>query len=449
MCYTVSMRHGKLKIILAICCVLAAALFFVLAHRDQAQINSIDASKENARAFLAVASVRQRTASGVVWQARLADDASYGDAYAVYTAPEGFALLSMSETWTAEKLRALYDVFMENQTGSELSLLREIVLYGEDDPDALGSEQASSKSIHLHLAMGGLPNGVDIALYTFSSVIELYGCDTSDTPELLAATLAHEYGHLFTDHYFFDGLSNEEILSCDYVKARGLLGNENLLSDYSDYDVYLENHAWYVQEIAADDYMQLLSGGTARQIYMFPDTLDQLYADMDGTPIASPYLHAYDAYNAYPRENILIPLADEVDGLYAFFAEQLGKTDTRAVADCKVALSIKEQTHSFDLTEGRRCFTYYELRWAAQTGCVLYTLLCYDAEGNLYFPVKTVLENERRVATIGCVPVEDDDYVYWYDDGLSGVLTFRVTMLLSDGRIAMSAPLVYDFGGEQ
>ncbi len=100
-------------------------------------------------------------------------------------------------------------------------------------------------------------------------------------------------------------------------------------------------------------------------------------------------------YNVYPQENIYLPLADEVNGLRDYFLSFYRRRERYRCFepfDFRISMNRKSSDH-----------VYYEITWDKQgeDKDALYTLVCYDTDGKLYLPVRTVKGNEEAIARVG------------------------------------------------
>lgn len=156
--------------------------------------------------------------------------------YAKYTSPEGIHFLSYSKEWNQQKLQQLYHELLTNKHGKELSLLREIRIWG-------GSMRNSPYTT-------GRFN-------VLTNTIDLFHGDKFITPSIYQKTLSHEYGHFFTYHY----LKTFHFPFSTWAKLRGLEHQPVHWDAFWNYRS--KNHHWYPQEIMAEDYV-LLYGATKK-----------------------------------------------------------------------------------------------------------------------------------------------------------------------------------------
>jgi hypothetical protein len=156
-----------------------------------------------------------------------------GNFYASFQSPDGIQFLSYSKEWDQEKLIDLYKELLKNKHGKELELLQEVQVIG-------GSLTSSSTKGSYH---------------ALTSTITLYQGDRYTEPEAYRDTLSHEYGHHFAYHYF----PSHHLPFSNWQTIRGLDVTEVRWDAFWNYNE--NNHAYYPQEIFADDYV-LLYGAT-------------------------------------------------------------------------------------------------------------------------------------------------------------------------------------------
>ncbi|RSK28679.1 hypothetical protein EJF36_18395 [Bacillus sp. HMF5848] len=197
------------------------------------------------------------------------DGFTYEDYYPIVAQYQGKVLIeSRSTKWdTQDKLKALETELLKNKHGEELKLLGKITIY-PDYPEGDGT-------LGQYFAEYQITNGTEYDLLP-NRRIELYGGDDFTTPEEFATTLAHEYGHHFTFYHLLEGESKtpQDWLDSTYAKQRDL--DERAHSDGSgDYE-------WMVQEVFAEDYVQLFGSETALEnhVQMNPH-IDTPFDDLD------------------------------------------------------------------------------------------------------------------------------------------------------------------------
>lgn len=379
-------------------------------------------------------------------------DVESEEVYGAYTAPEGFVLVSYSAAWDDALMKSLYDELVSNVHGDEIYYLEKVVVHaGGEREDVLGMQQERETRCAVSLSHPALlPPGLTLDLASKATTIHLYDGDSRATVASMAATLSHEYGHHFTNFYFFDTGDPGGWLSSDYAVLRGL-SPSRVYAQITDYADYLVNHKWYVQEIAAEDYVVLMGSPATRQTFVFYDVYDWLLASVRGEELADYSGQSALAFNVSPHENLSLAFPARVEGLAAFFRGFAGADPPDwPDRDEEIVITVTPRTHSYDLVRGYTTFRSFEIAWNCpyQTGQPVYTLVCYDENDDLAVPVKTVEAGQTGRAYVGNVVYEMSRYVYDLDDGLArGVKRFRVTVVFDDGSVFVSDPVEYHFGG--
>jgi hypothetical protein len=370
-----------------------------------------------------------------------------GDALYFYEAPEGFAVISHSQAWNEEKLKLLYHELMMNEHGEEINILYEVVIHPEEDEygNKLASYTRSTTAVSFFIRFPALPHEFSVDFPRAVGSINIYGGDTNTTVESIAGSLSHEYGHLYTFYHMFDFVIDEHDLIRDttYAAFRGVSAN-NLLTDLQiDDEGYSQNRHRCIIEIAAEDYVQLMGSPNTRQVADFVDVRQVI----DG---AENPTGTFRARNAFPQENMRLPLPNDVPGLEAYFRSYIDLQPRVPIEEKQdVTLQIRQNSKQFNLVTGHRTFIYYTITWNTPYQEAIYTLACYDP--NNYngwgIPIKTVRHGQTASAIIGEYVVERGNQVVSLDDGLAGgVKVFYVVAQLTDGTFFISDKLEYNFG---
>ncbi|MFZ3171903.1 MAG: S-layer homology domain-containing protein [Carboxydocellales bacterium] len=332
---------------------------------------------------------------------------------AAYTGPKGITIKSYSGQWEQEeKLKRLYDELLANYHGVEIDYLSTVNIF----PDYVYGP-----------GVGGLYHGSFYNLtgseergYNKGRSIDLAAGDQNSTIDLMAKTLAHEYGHHFTMYYLWlkEGKTFDQWKETKWAKVRGLtnipaVGNGE--------------HMWAPEEIAADDYVQLFASPSARASADFQSQ----YGNFDNT-----------AYNLSPQENLELPLAAQVPRLEEYWLGLLGVTPTKInlapLAPTLALTGVEERsqryknlvfmwTKSIDDSSGPLEYTLityrkgdtlatpvltqwdgYQATYSShqETGTRLFRLLVKDAEGKL--SSSNVLEVNLDSPETGQLPEEEN-----------------------------------------
>lgn len=179
---------------------------------------------------------------------------SYEDFYTLqkrYVGESGVTFESYSYKWkTIDQLKALEKEMLQNKHGKELPYLGKVQIF----PDYPAGDNVLGQYYARYETQG------DKIRYSRDRMIQLYGGDKYNTPELMATTLSHEYGHHFTYYYLIEGekASPSKWLSSQYAKARGLDKYSKVGSEY----------IWSLPEILAEDYVQLFGSENAIKEHM-------------------------------------------------------------------------------------------------------------------------------------------------------------------------------------
>jgi len=273
--------------------------------------------------------------------------------------------------------------------------------------------------------------------------IVLYGGDTKTAIDSIAGSLSHEYGHLYTFYYMFGtGIDeNDSLEDTEYARLRDAR-NLNLITSAGPGDTYMQERHRYLFEIAAEDYVQLMGSPTTRQVVDFVDVQQVLGG-------AEQPASMLGARNAFPQENMMIPLAGDVPGLAEYFYSYIGVAPRIPVEEKKeITLQIQRSSIQHNLVGGARTFVYYTITWNAPYQNAIYTLICYDPTdyAGWGIPIKTVHPGQNTSAIIGEYVVDRGDRVTFIDDGnAEGTKVFMVVALLPDGTFYASEKLEHHF----
>ena len=360
-------------------------------------------------------------------------------AHAYYGAREGYTLaaegdfdglrmVSYSQAWGEADLAALYAELLLNVHGDELGLLGAIYLY-PDSPEGVAGQYFEDVSY--------LPDGT--LAFGRNAYIELFHMDRFRTAADAAPVLSHEYGH----HYTIVNISAAENLHISewgqsrYGALRKLAAYPVAYSANADY-------AWDIAEIAANDYVQLLSSPNARRSYDYPDAAER-QALGDECQLALPM------FNKHPQDNTALPLAAEVDGLYLYLLEIGGYT---AAAPSIVQKPVIEGVEVRQ-TAGN---SQYTLNWSpaesVDTEAFEYTAVMFPAAHPFFVePLKTVTDGEALSAVFGVLAMEVDTGEGGMAEAVAAmdffVGDYIFIVYAKDGRGFMfaSEPLLYTFEG--
>ena len=351
-----------------------------------------------------------------------------------YETPEGFKMVSDSKQWTVPKLQALYQELKQNKHGEEFNLLYQVFVHASSDPDVTGTHQYIDETFVLNLNLPFLPERSQLRFTQNLGTINLYDGDRKTSIDDHAQVLSHEYGHHFTFYHMF---KDRQIQGSDYDYIRNI-NTHPVFYDNSDYDHYLANHEWYLVEIAAEDYVQIMGSPRAKRIIKYVDVEERLYG-------ARQKESGY-SYNVYGQENLAIPFAHEVEGLEAYFKSFIQESVHSTPDTIDFKPTIERSVRSHDASSGLLNFTHYTIRWDDVYPNSTYTLIMSDPDGSNLYPIKTVYPNQTMSAKVGTVSYEANGYIHWNEDSLdNGQKHFFVTVVLPDGSLRKSEPLSVRF----
>lgn len=357
-----------------------------------------------------------------------------------YQATDTLTFLSHSEQWDEGKLKDLHEELLKNEHGEEMSTLHEVVVWPHEEEHALATHSSDVITQRLAINFGALPKDFHLNFARNVSLIALYGGDKETTIEDMAWPLSHEYGHLYTFHYMFSG-NNTDLATTEYGQLRKSVEN-GLNTSPAPGDDYFENHAKYLFEVAAEDYVQLMGSPTTRRVVAFKDVQQHLNSGEEPSQKIR-----FSGNNANPQGNLELPLASEVDGLSAYFYQFIGtKARLPLTPRSEIQLSIDSDSQGYNLVDGYRNFVHYNLSWNTPYSDTIYTLVCYDANAYQVRPIKTVHIGETASAIIGTIASSSGNYVRYFSDEIdSGTKVFLVIAQLPDGTYYSSEPLEYTF----
>ena len=363
-----------------------------------------------------------------------------------FRAPEGFTLLSHSSAWDEIMLRALHEELLLNQHGSEIHFLHEVIVFPDErENNVLASYTLSTDTTRFVMPFPAMPDNFGINFGQGIGTIHLYGGDTVTTIAGMAASLSHEYGHLFTFYHMFNEALEDgsDLMDTEFARLRGA-SLHNLITRSDRGEDYWEQRFRYLIEVAAEDFVQLMGSPTTRQVIDFVDVRQRLNA-------AEVPVSILGARNAFPQENLMIPLAREVPGLAEYFFSFINREPPEPIQPRQeITLEITQHVRVFDLVSGQRTFIYYELTWNTPYDGAIYTLVTYDPANYSGWgtPIRTIRPGVTASAIIGEYVIERGEQVHFLSDNLAeGTRVFMVIALLPDGTFFASEKFTYTFTG--
>ncbi len=351
----------------------------------------------------------------------------YGEALQTYIPIKGPKITSYSENWsTYQKLEEIYNELLNNFHSEELDYLSDIYIY-PDSPDGINGAYYESSTI----------NNRGKYTYGNDSYIELFNGDEYYDISQLASTISHEYGHHFTFYYLITSENKyyNEWYNTEYARIRQLDKYEEV--DYGTSNEYTYMRQWDITEIAAFDYVQLFGSKLAKESFDYKDITERINENIID-------YYTPNSFNFLPQENLELPLAADVDGLYEYWLELAGYYDEQPHITQKPIPYIKDIQ---DVYYGDN--KKYTIAWDEVPGNQIYeyTLIIYPT-GMSFFPtaVKTVATGENMEANIGSEIVDyGDGNIYGFLESLKGEYEIRVFVKDENGFIFSSETLFYDF----
>lgn len=364
---------------------------------------------------------------------------TYNTAYsetmlAEYRSPEGVVYQSYSKEWSSDaRLALLHTELLNNTHGEELSALKYVIIY----PDYRGKSAGESGAYQLSYQI--LNNGnYEI---TSESKITLYGGNVLNTVEKIAHSLSKQYGKHFTQYYI---LKKENIL----------LGRDGLMSKYAELrqlPQHLETAertkvAAIIEDLAADDYVQLFGSPLAKKHYSFPNLIDQFEKNPNvwNQPEVSSYM-----FNVMPQSNLDMPLANDVNGLRAYLASisNIAKNsqDPKIIRPRLYVAGIQQLTN-------QKSSVQVTLAWDTpvdRNQRLNYTLVTYGKTDHQPFPIITydnlALEGKTLTGRYGSAISRKDNRIHYNKHiGFYGEKTFVVFASDRHGNIVSSNKLTLD-----
>lgn len=352
----------------------------------------------------------------------------YGEPLKTYTNGDGLNIVSYSKRWSTEKkLKEVYLELLNNFNGKELRYLANIYIY-PDSPEGINGAYHDDAII----------NKQGKYIYGNNAYIEIFNADEYYDISQMASTLAHEYGHHFTFYYITTSEHKyyNEWYDTEYARIRQLDKYKEV--DYANTDESTYLHEWDITEIVAEDYVQLFGSPLSKQSTDFKDVSERLKDNIEN--------YVDDSYNLLPQENLNLPLASDVKGLYTYWLNISGYTAPEPSIPKKPIPYMKDSEIVY-FDDNKK----YTLTWnQIDDGNIYeYTVIMYPV-GMPYFPIpiKTVRTGEEMLAHIGSDKVEKDGEPYGILEIFEG--EYEIKIFIKDVKNFMfaSETLYYNFTTE-
>ena len=378
---------------------------------------------------------------GERWHNRNADAAYQSEdqpagEYLYHYMYDNIEFISYSEYWNEAKLIELKDELLSNTHGPEIDYLDQVIIYAEEDSDALGYHDDAMRFYPVGLFMPGLlPQGIAYNFTGLSSTIELTGGDSYTDVAQLSRTLSHEYGHHFTNYYFFNDY--DDLSQSEYYRIRNNPAY-TIFYEWKNIDHYYDNHSWYLWELAADDYVYFYGSPRTRYTEDYLDDLEVLRLDVRSRKKKNEYYDSltFDSFNLSPHLNAVLDMPDRIPGLREMFENCMGVQTPQNPYDASgIRIDIDK-----DYSAG---YAHYEITWNKPwtEDNVMYTLVAYYEDGGIHQGVKTINGSEEARAYMGKVVYSH----YYLDVDMPEKLVFRVVVTFPDGFAAVSPAVEREF----
>lgn len=346
---------------------------------------------------------------------------------AEYTASDGLKVVSYSPNWSdTSKLKDLHDELLQNGHGDEIKLLKEIDIY-DDYPHGDG---VAGQYIFQTLSTV-FPSRQKMQPGT----IELYGGKEHKTVDEFAHTLSHEYGHHVTHYYTLqtDGFAltdSRKWKDSTYARMRGLSNDTRVGVDDVD-------HRWQIAEIAAEDYVQLFGSPKAHAITPFESRVEQALKGKDPAGMS----WSASMYNVQPQENLDLPLASQVPGLYQYLNKQMKGEEGAYTPPAKPVLNLASYSKQGDV--GYQVQFSWSLE--GESPNTQYTLVTYTDNDLLAEPIVTKTADQKHDVKYGPVVTRRGAYIYTYQEpSAKGVRHFKLYAMGENGWVSESSVLTVD-----
>lgn len=434
-------KNVKIKIILSlvIICLLSAGYLYLYYPAYSELLSQYNGLEELQSADLSF-SLTYTTPSKKNSNEKLSKDIYYGYSYMYQR--DDIMFLSVTPYWDEEDLEKLADELYANKHGDEIYYVDKVIVYGTSDGTAAGSHSRSIYGYEIPVSVFNfLPNEAEyVALYE-KSTINIYGVEEDTTVEDLAIVLSHEYGHHYT-YFYFDLSGDSSDIETEYYKLRAEYYEDVILSrEY--YDEYIENHRWYLSEIAAEDYVYLMGSANSRLVLKFYDNAQKMDMYIAGR-IANLEKINYNyklCKNGMPHENVSLPLPIYVDGLGDYFYSFIEDDYSIELPDEPIGTLNLSMELKFN---GKRHIFTWDQPYTDHD--VIYTLIGYDMDDNLILISKTTRGDELGRAGVGLFgdialqKTDKDLHAFSYEVGAR--MKFRVSITFPDGLILLSDPII-------
>lgn len=342
----------------------------------------------------------------------------------IYSAPDGFQVWSYAKAWNDQaKLKTVYDELLQNTHGEEFKLLTKVIIYPGPDPQGTN---AAGRWFGVWKMDQGKPR------LQSGRYIELYDGNKNAGIADIARTLAHEYGHHFTYYHYYKKESKlwANWRNSGLAQARKLKNNPKVGADVPE-------HRWLIQEIAAEDYVQLFGSMTAKQSIDFKDIAERLPSKATNITFTT------DIFNYRPQENYEIPLAANLPDLREYWLKASGVQRSKNAAPSQIGIRLSEVRQIEGLRQPQYVFTWDQS--SDETADLEYTLVRFSLQRNgaeEIYPLKTVYDGEELQAVMGSASHFN---LYMWEPVPVGLEFFVVYVKDREGLVTSSKVLAVNF----
>ncbi|NLL71190.1 MAG: S-layer homology domain-containing protein [Epulopiscium sp.] len=349
----------------------------------------------------------------------------YGKPIAQYKGPLGVEIISFSSNWSNPKaLESIYKELLNNFHGEELAYFSAVYIY-PDSPEGVAA--------YYYPDFDFGENGEYI--YKKGRYIEIFNGNDYTNIAQFARILSHEYGHHFT-YYYLITKENKHFAQwkdTEYANIRNLKAYPKVTYYYNygeDYD-----HRWDICEIAAEDYVQLFGSPLAKRSTIYYDSAQRAQQNIKEVEYDS------HSFNLLPQENLNLPLATEVSGLYLYWLGLAGYTGSVPTLSKKPQLILKDYYPIYE------DYYQYHFQWTPVSSNSQekyeYTLVAYPT-GDSSFPeaIKTVFTGQPLEAVAGsALHYNGDGTMNVLLENYEGSYTFQLFIKDQRGYLFTSDPL--------
>lgn len=305
--------------------------------------------------------------------------------------------VSYSEVWDSDDLKALSEELFNNVHGEEMKSVDRVIVYGDREGYAAGTQEKQNTLVDIPFHVYNfLPENISIEYPKRGTIISLYSGNYLSSVEEMSHVLSHEYGHHFVEYHFgIDGKEDDE--DSEYYEIRAAGYEDEVRTKRVTTADYMNNHEWYLAEIAAEDYVYLMGSENTKQVVEFYDNQEKLnkYAEEE-TVAKSEYAYSNKrSRNSTPHENLYMPMPHNVEGLQELFY---------SVVDDEPKEYTATEENNPDLNiEFVLDNAYYLITWDMpyKDEDVVYTVNLFNEKDILVHSLSTVDGDERAIAKLG------------------------------------------------